>query len=122
MKPETVKLQQLLDAVETLRREVGELSQRIATLEAAAAPDRSPAASSSAVSSPAPPSSQASTDADRLSEELVVTISAAIAAYLGVKPHIRQIRLLGSASWAQQGRASIQASHSLAVQMERRPS
>ena len=38
-------------------------------------------------------------------------ISAAIAAYLGVMPHIRQISLVGGAFWAQQGRVTIQASH-----------
>ena len=50
-----------------------------------------------------------------LSEELVLVISAAIAAFLGKRPHIRQIRLLGSAAWAQQGRTTIQASHALPV-------
>jgi methylmalonyl-CoA carboxyltransferase large subunit len=40
-------------------------------------------------------------------------IGAAIAAYLGKKPHIRQIRLLGTTGWAQQGRLTIQASHAL---------
>ena len=49
--------------------------------------------------------------AEPLSEELVLVISAAIAAFLGKRPHIRQIRLLGSAAWAQQGRLTIQASH-----------
>jgi len=102
MKSEKVNLQQVLDVVEALRVEVSGLSQRLAALEAVA-----PAA---------PPATQASASAEQLSEELVLTISAAIAAYLGVKPHIRQIRLLGSASWAQQGRATIQASHALAVQ------
>jgi methylmalonyl-CoA carboxyltransferase large subunit len=50
-----------------------------------------------------------------LSEELILVISAAIAAFLGKKPHIRQIRLLGSGTWSQQGRVMIQASHDLAV-------
>jgi methylmalonyl-CoA carboxyltransferase large subunit len=54
-------------------------------------------------------------EAEDLSEELIVVISAAIAAFLGKKPHIRQIRLLGAAAWAQQGRVTIQASHNLAV-------
>jgi methylmalonyl-CoA carboxyltransferase large subunit len=36
-----------------------------------------------------------------------------VAAFLGKKPHIRQIRLLGSAAWSQQGRVTIQASHAL---------
>jgi methylmalonyl-CoA carboxyltransferase large subunit len=90
MNSETATLQQLVDSLEALRREVSSLSQRITAVETAAAP---------------------AAGADRLNEELLLTISAAIAAYLGVKPHIRQIRLLGSASWAVQGRASIQASH-----------
>ena len=57
----------------------------------------------------------AAAKAEGLSEELVLVISAAIAAFLGKKPHIRQIRLLGSAAWAQQGRVTIQASHALSV-------
>ena len=52
---------------------------------------------------------------EALSEEVVLVISAAIAAFLGKKPRIRQIRLLGSAAWAQQGRVTIQASHALSV-------
>ncbi|MCB9939264.1 MAG: hypothetical protein H6823_13555 [Planctomycetaceae bacterium] len=101
-KSETVKLQQVLDAVEALRAEVNGLNQRLAALEA--------------VTPAVPLTMRTSASAEQLSEELVLTISAAIAAYLGVKPHIRQIRLLGSASWAQHGRATIQASHALAVQ------
>jgi methylmalonyl-CoA carboxyltransferase large subunit len=46
---------------------------------------------------------------------LVLVICAAFAAFLGKKPRIRQIRLLGSAAWAQQGRVTIQASHVLSV-------
>ena len=104
MKSDTVNLQQVLDAVESLRKEVSGLSQRVVALEAAAS------------TTPEPPIAPSSTEAERLSDELVLTISAAIAAYLGVKPHIRQIRLLSSASWAQHGRATIQASHALSVQ------
>jgi methylmalonyl-CoA carboxyltransferase large subunit len=48
-----------------------------------------------------------------LNEELLLVISSAIAAYLGKKPHIRQIRLLASPAWAQQGRVTIMASHAL---------
>jgi methylmalonyl-CoA carboxyltransferase large subunit len=46
---------------------------------------------------------------------VLLVISAAISAYLGKRPHIRQVRLLGSAGWAQQGRVTIQASHSLSI-------
>jgi methylmalonyl-CoA carboxyltransferase large subunit len=46
---------------------------------------------------------------------LLAIISAALAAYLGVKPYIRQVRLLGGATWAQVGRVTIQASHILQI-------
>jgi methylmalonyl-CoA carboxyltransferase 12S subunit len=48
-----------------------------------------------------------------ITEEEVLAISAAVAAYLGVRAHIKQIRLIGGNAWAQQGRVSIQASHRL---------
>jgi len=99
MTTEVMDLARLADTLEALRREVSRLSERVAALEAAArptAPTRPPAA-------------------DGLSEELVLVISAAIAAYLGKKPHIRQIRLLRSDAWAQEGRTTIQASHALVV-------
>jgi methylmalonyl-CoA carboxyltransferase large subunit len=97
MTTEAVDLARLADALEALRREVSRLGERVAALEGAARP-----------TAPAP-----AAPADGLSEELVLVISAAIAAYLGKKPHIRQIRLLGTAGWAQQGRLTIQASHAL---------
>jgi methylmalonyl-CoA carboxyltransferase 12S subunit len=54
------------------------------------------------------------------SEEIVLIISAAVAAFLGKKAPIRQIRLLGSTAWAQQGRVTIQASHTLEAHAGRR--
>jgi len=42
-----------------------------------------------------------------------VAIGAAVAAFLGKRAHVRQIRLVGSAAWGQQGRVTIQASHQL---------
>ena len=48
-----------------------------------------------------------------IGEEELLAISAALAAYLGVRVHMRQIRLISSSAWAQQGRVSIQASHRL---------
>ncbi|MBX3481623.1 MAG: hypothetical protein KF842_14615, partial [Caulobacter sp.] len=48
-----------------------------------------------------------------VSDELALVIAAAVAAYLGKRPRIKHIRLLGSAAWAQQGRVFIQASHGL---------
>jgi methylmalonyl-CoA carboxyltransferase large subunit len=115
MKTDTVDSSGLAEALESLRHEVSRLHERIVALEAAGGLSRqgaavvaAPAASSVAAPAPAPvPQS--------LSEEVVLTISAAIAAFLGKKPHIRQIRLIGSALWAQEGRLTIQASHALSI-------
>jgi methylmalonyl-CoA carboxyltransferase large subunit len=104
MKPETVNPDRVADTLEALRRELARLSERVAALEKAAG--------SASLTTPAPaPASPAA--AEGLSEELVLVISAAIAAFLGKKAHIRQIRLLGTAGWAHQGRLTIQASHTL---------
>lgn len=120
---------ELAAVVEGLRAEVEALRLRIAALEAGTAgfPDAPPrgevaereapataqvaAAAAAPVAPPAP-------QEEALTEEVLLAISAAIAAFLGKKPHIRQIRLIGSGAWAQQGRVSIQASHALAVRHE----
>ena len=104
MQGEPVDLARLAEALEALRREVAGLGERVAALEAASG--RKPVATAPV---PAPA-------AEPIPEELVLVISAAIAAFLGKKPRIRQIRLLGSAAWAQAGRVTIQASHALPVQ------
>jgi methylmalonyl-CoA carboxyltransferase large subunit len=95
----------VIETLEALRLEVGRLSERVAALEA----DAGAQAATNA------PSASASSAVEGVSEEIIAVISAALAAYLGVKPHIRQISLVGGASWAQQGRVTIQASHALAV-------
>lgn len=53
---------------------------------------------------------------EEISEEMLAVISAAVAAFLGKRAHVRQIRLVSSEAWAQQGRVSIMASHRWAVQ------
>ena len=97
MKTEAPNSAEIMEALVALREEVARLSNRVAALESAAgkAPARVESAS--------------------LSEELLVVIGAAIAAFLGKKARIRQIRLLGTTTWAQQGRVTIQASHGLLV-------
>ena len=45
------------------------------------------------------------------SEEDLAAISAAVAAFLGVRARIRQVRLLQSSAWAQVGRIGTHASH-----------
>jgi methylmalonyl-CoA carboxyltransferase large subunit len=90
--------------LEALRQELARLSERVAALEASAAGRASSPPERVAASPPA---------GEGLSEELVLVIGAAIAAFLGKKPHIRQIRLLRSDAWAQQGRTTVHASHAL---------
>lgn len=46
-----------------------------------------------------------------ITEEDLLAIAAAVAAYLGVRAQIRQVRLVQSTAWAQVGRATIHASH-----------
>lgn len=43
--------------------------------------------------------------------DIVLAISAAVAAYLGKRATVRQIHFRHSSNWAQQGRAAVQASH-----------
>jgi methylmalonyl-CoA carboxyltransferase large subunit len=67
------------------------------------------------VAAQAATASEPAAKVDEFSAELLLAISAAVAAYLGKRPHIRAIRLLGSGAWAQQGRVFVQASHQLNV-------
>jgi methylmalonyl-CoA carboxyltransferase large subunit len=90
----------LLESLDALRREVAQLADRLIAVEASVA---TPLGSKSANKPPRPSQS--------INEELLGVISAAIAAYLGVVPRVRQITLIGGAYWAQQGRVTIQASH-----------
>jgi methylmalonyl-CoA carboxyltransferase large subunit len=104
MQTESVDLARVVDMLEALRQEIARLSERVAALEQGAA------TKSAVVPAPAVAAAPA---AEGLSEELILVIGAAVAAYLGKKAPIRQIRLLGSAGWAQQGRLTVQASHTL---------
>jgi methylmalonyl-CoA carboxyltransferase large subunit len=108
MNPETEDWAQIVTSLGAIRQELARLGERVAGLETAVGLTRAPAA-------PAPPLAPSKPEPEGLSEEQLLVISAAIAAYLGKRPHIRQVRLLGSAAWAQQGRVTIQASHSLSI-------
>jgi methylmalonyl-CoA carboxyltransferase large subunit len=101
MHAEKLNSAHVAEALEALRQEVARLSERVAALEARAG-------SAPRAASPAQPAAT-----EELSEEILLVLSAAIAAYLGKKAPIRQIRLLRSDAWAQQGRTTIQASHAL---------
>jgi methylmalonyl-CoA carboxyltransferase large subunit len=125
MKSETVDLTNVVDALEGFSRELSRLGERVAALEAAAAAPVPTAATVKKEAetkaprlAPSPPPARPAV-AEGLSEELILVIAAAIAAFVGKKAHIRQIRLIGSAAWAQQGRVTIQASHALSVHSAR---
>lgn len=101
--------------------QMAELESQLRDLKAQVeALERRLAAASAAVPSPAPTAARVPTpatpDPPEIQEEILLAISAAVAAFLGKRGHIRQIRLASSMAWAQQGRASIQASHGIVVQ------
>ena len=104
MKTESMDLARFAETLEALGQEVARLNERVRALEQVAM--------AKGAGAPAPAAAAAAA-AEGLSEDLILVISAAVAAYLGKKTPVRQIRLLGSAGWAQQGRLTIQASHSL---------
>jgi methylmalonyl-CoA carboxyltransferase 12S subunit len=116
---------ELRATLEDLRSELTRLSERVAGLEQVASmsgAEAGPVAITAPVASRAPeahlqtsaatPTSSLAA-ASGISEEEVLAISAALAAWLGVHAHIRQIRLIRTGAWAQQGRVTIQASHRL---------
>lgn len=111
MATKTADLAEVLEALESLRSDVAHLADRVAALEGTAV--RQPPATAVAPSTARPSASPP--PPPMLDEELVAVLSAAIGAFLGLKPRIRQIRLLPSGSWAEQGRATIQASHAIPV-------
>ena len=102
----TIAAPPLPDLVEDLRRQIEALTRRVAELEHGPAPV--PAAPTLAASAPLEAAAPV-----EIPEDELIAIAAAVAAYMGVRAHIRQIRLIGSTLWAQEGRASIQASHRL---------
>jgi len=115
METESANWSRLADTLESLRQELTRLGERVAALEKVAGSVPPAATCTTAVTAVAPPPA-----AEGLSEEIVLVISAAVAAFLGKKAPIRQIRLLGSTAWAQQGRVTIQASHTLEAHTGRR--
>jgi methylmalonyl-CoA carboxyltransferase large subunit len=105
-----VTVSELAATLEQLQAQMAEMSYRIQSLEKENAGVHGPngAAAVAAHLAAAPPVLSAA-----ITEEELLAVSAAIGAYLGVRAHIRQIRLVGTSAWAQQGRVSIQASHRL---------
>ena len=92
-----------------LRAELDRLARRVDELETRlAAHEGGSTAAHDAKSLTAPAAAS-----DSITTEEMLAISAAVAAYLGVRARVRQVRLIRSDAWAQVGRVSIQSSHSL---------
>ncbi len=94
--------------MEELQAQVAAISKRIELMEKRDAEAAAISAMPARTVAPAPVATNAI-----ITEDELLAISAALGAYLGVRAHIRQIRLVGTSAWAQQGRVSIQASHQL---------
>lgn len=101
---------ELAATLEQLQAQMAEISRRLKDLEKTGAPS---AVAVTPVQSAFAAPLQAEPVPAGIGEEELLAISAAIGAYLGVRAHIRQIRLVSTSAWAQQGRVSIQASHRL---------
>jgi methylmalonyl-CoA carboxyltransferase large subunit len=98
-------LEKLAAAVEQLQTQVAALTERLAKLEGL---DEAPVE----VAAP-PPAAEPEPVQEEIPAEILLAISAAVAAYLGERPHIRAVRLVSTTRWSQEGRVSIQASHRL---------
>ena len=102
-------VEDLAALLEQVQAQLAAANERLARLESGSGP--APAAASAAPAAAATPAAEPEPLGP--TEEELLAISAALGAYLGVRVHIRQIRLVSSRAWAQEGRVSIQASHRL---------
>jgi methylmalonyl-CoA carboxyltransferase large subunit len=100
--------------LQSVQAQLADLAERVSGLEKLAAPAgkaAAPAASAVAAPAAAPVAQSSVAKQAGISEEEFLAISAALAAWFGVQAHIRQIRLIHTGMWSQQGRVAIQASH-----------
>ncbi len=122
----TTDLQALIDRIEALEARIRHLEGDHDAAVAAAADfvlTQQPVPAASPQPAAMPPagcaeeigSAHAAKQAPDVPEEVLLVISAAVAAFLGERAHVRQVRLLHSDAWAQQGRVSVMASHRGAV-------
>jgi methylmalonyl-CoA carboxyltransferase large subunit len=99
----------LMKVLEALTMQLATLNQRLDRLQTTGPPVAGMPAAEAAALAPAP----APAAPEEFNEDLLLAISAAVAAYLGKRPRIRTIRLVSAGDWAQQGRVFVQASHTL---------
>lgn len=106
-----ITMKSLAETLEQVQAQLAALSERMAQLEAGETkhpPSETEPAAPLIQEMPTPVAAK-----PEIAEEELLAISAALGAYLGVRVHIRHIRLLSSRAWSQQGRVSIQASHNV---------
>jgi methylmalonyl-CoA carboxyltransferase large subunit len=108
-------MKQLAELLEQVQAQVTALSERVQQLESGPAPKPAAEAVSAAPPEVVKETPPPEPEKPEITEEELLAVSAALAAYLGVRVHIRQIRLLSSRAWSQQGRVSIQASHNVHI-------
>lgn len=104
-----VTLAQFAGMLEQLQAQFTDIARRIEILEQQAGGKPAGDVAQALAQAPAQPAAAPAT----ITEEELLALSAAIGAYLGVRAHIRSIRLVSTSAWEQQGRVSIQASHIL---------
>jgi methylmalonyl-CoA carboxyltransferase large subunit len=103
---QNMEINDILAILEETRAQIATLNERVARLEAVSKIQTTDMADGKTVSKPVAPATPAE---QAITEEEIVAISAALGAYLGVRVHIRQVRLLSSSTWAQQGRVAVRA-------------
>ena len=99
-----------------VRREVARLELLIESKNGKAAVALAPAPTAPLAVQPAPPPELEKVE--EVSPEIIMVLTAAVAAFLGKRARIRGARLVRTApsnAWAQQGRVFVQASHNLGV-------
>ncbi|BCS34875.1 hypothetical protein TBR22_A41010 [Luteitalea sp. TBR-22] len=111
---------ELKQTLEAMQQTLAALAARVASLEAALAEEAPRASQATMAAAPelaTPSTAGAGTPHrradDEIAPEILLAISAAVAAFLGERAHVRQIRLISSQAWGQQGRVNVQASHTL---------
>jgi methylmalonyl-CoA carboxyltransferase large subunit len=104
-----------------VRSEVARLESLIESRNGKAAPVPAPvpvpavAPAPAVALTPKPPEPEA---VEEVSPEIIMVLTAAVAAFLGKRARVRGARLVRTApsnAWAQQGRVFVQASHNLGV-------
>ena len=113
---------ELKQTLEAMAQTLAALDARVASLEASLAgiDARAAAGPLASVVAPAPEpaappqaSAPASAEHEAVAPDILLAISAAVAAFLGERAHVKQVRLISSLAWQQQGRVNVQASHAL---------